>query len=77
MKQKNSVLPLNDDLCEVDQQTVRHISPQMRRKIYEIMSGHHEKVRQSDIETFLDKYGTSTSQVDRFSTSKNDSSTFF
>ena len=54
-----------------------HISPEMRRAIHEIMSGLHEKVSEYVI-IFLAKYGTSTVQVDRIYTSKqNYSSTFF
>ena len=47
-----------------------HISPEMHRKIHEVMSGIHEKVRQSVVEQILAKSGTSTVQADRVSNSK-------
>ena len=66
-------MPYAKDIRKLD----RHISPDMRRTIHEFMSGLHEEVRQYVIEQNLAKYGTSTVQADRVSTSKQkDSSNF-
>ena len=69
----HKMMPYLKDIRKLD----RHISPEMRSKIHEIMSGLHEKIRQYVIEQNLAKYGTSTGHADRVSTSpQKDSFTF-
>ena len=64
----HKMMPHLKDISKLD----GHISPEpkMRRTIHDVVIVLHEKVRQSVIENILAKYGTSTVQADRVSTSK-------